>query len=347
MTDGNTSWALGLRIDGKPLDAKYLKTVGSVKVLQDVDAAGSVALSVTAPKEDIFAWLDDAKVDEGSPIEVEMGTDERSDLVFAGEITGLDITFSGRLAISLSLRGYDGRHRMMRACTPQSYEKVKDSDLAKKIGQKHGLRVEATATTVEHPYLLQAKQSDYEFLRERAEANGFDVLVIGKTLHFRPVGYKAPPSLRLSAEKELLDFHAAVTSMNQPTQIKIGGWDVVNKQPIVGTANSGDLGQGSGPSRSKTVFGPALRADGEFPVSSQAEAEARARAQLLKDALGHVTAEATMHGNCAVKAGMVVTILDVGSRFSGNYYVTSAAHDFELVGSGRYQTRLTMRRTAS
>lgn len=347
MTHGNKSWALALRIDGKPLASKYLATVTSVKVLQDVDAAGSVALAITAPKEEIFAWLDDAKVDEGSPIEVEMGTSDRRELVFAGEITGLDVTFSGRLAVSLSLRGYDGRHRMMRACTPQSYQNVKDSDLARKFGQKHGLQVDATATTVEHPYLLQARQSDYQFLRERAEANGFDVLVIGKTLHFRPVGYKAPPSLRLSAETDLLDFHAAVTSMNQPTEIQIGGWDVVNKKPIVGKANSGSLGQGSGPSRSKSVFGPSLRQNGEFPVSSQAEAEALARAQLLRDALGHVTAEATLHGNSAAKAGIVVSIADVGSRFSGNYYVISAAHDFELAGSGRYETRLTMRRTAS
>ena len=43
----------------------------------------------------------------------------------------------------------------------------------------------------------------------------------------------------------------------------------------------------------------------------------------------------------------MVAIDDVGARFSGNYYVTSASHDFELAGSGRYETRLTMRRAAS
>lgn len=347
MTLGNTSWVLGLRIDGKVLDAKYMKSVASVKVMQDVDAAGSVALAINAPKEEIFAWLDEAKVDEGSPIEVEMGTTRRSALVFAGEITGLDITFSGRLAVSLSLRGYDGRHRMMRSCTPQSYQKVKDSELARKLGRKHGLQVKAVDTKLEHPYLLQARQSDYQFLRERAEVNGYEVVVIGKTLHFRPVGHKAPPSLRLSAETDLHDFHAAVTSMNQATEVQVGGWDVVNKKAIVGKASSSSLGRGSGPSRSKSVFGTAIVKEGESPVSSQAEAEARALAQLQELALGHVTAEASLHGNCAVEAGMVVSISDVGSRFSGNYYVTSAAHDFELVGSGRYETRLTMRRAAS
>lgn len=347
MTHPNTSWDLRLRIDGQELAAKYMQSVASVKVLQDIGAAGSVALAINAPKDEIYAWLDDAKVDEGSPIEVEMGTTQRRGLVFAGEITGLDISFSGRLAVSLSLRGYDGRHRMMRARSPRSYERVKDSDIALQIGRKHGLQVRATVTKIVHPYLLQAEQSDLEFLKQRAAANGFEVVVIGKTLHFRPCQHKSPPSLRLSAETDLLDFHAAVTSMNQATEVQVGGWDVVNKKAIVGKASSSSLGRGSGPVRSKDVFGPAPITGGEFPVASQAEAEARAASQLQDLALAHVSAEATVHGDSAIEAGMVVEIRDVGSRFSGNYYVTSAGHDFELVGSRRYETRLTMRRAAS
>jgi len=356
MTHPSTSWDLRLRIDGQELAAKYMQSLASVRVLQDIRATGSVALAITGPKDEIFAWIDDAKVDEGSPIEVEMGTTQRRGLVFAGEITGLDITFSGRLAVSLSLRGYDGRHRLMRACNPRSYEKVKDSDIALQIGRKHGLQVRATATRIVHPYLRHSETSDLKFLEQRAEANGFEVVVIGKTLHFRPCQHRAPPALRLSAETDLLDFHAAVTSMNQATEVQVGGWDVVNKQAIVGKANSSTLSRGGGaagareqlgPVRSKDVFGPAPVNRGEFQVASQAEAEARAASLLQELALTHVSAEATVHGNSAIEAGMVVAISDVGSRFSGNYYVTSAGHDFELAGSRRYETRLTMRRAAS
>ena len=64
MTHPSTSWDLRLRIDGQELAAKYMQSVASVKVLQDIGAAGSVALAIAAPKEEIFAWLDDAKVDE-------------------------------------------------------------------------------------------------------------------------------------------------------------------------------------------------------------------------------------------------------------------------------------------
>lgn len=347
MTVGDHNWALGLRINGRELAPEYRKTVQSVKVLQDLESAGSVTLAVSAPRDEVLAWFDKAKVDEGSPIEVDMGTADHVDLVFAGDITGLEVSFGGRLAVSLSLRGYDRRHRLMRSYNPGSHTKVKDSKLVADIARKHGLEVKATATSIEHPYLLQAKQNDHKFLRERAEANGFELFIVGKTLYFRPCAHKDPPALRLSAESDLLEFHASVTSMNQASEVRVGGWDVANKRAIVGTATSATLGRGSGPSRSKSLFGPSLRADGEFPVASQAEAEARASAQLLELALGHLTADATLHGNSAIHPGMVVAIDDVGARFSGNYYVTSASHDFELAGSGRYETRLTMRRAAS
>lgn len=347
MSRSHPSWALGLRIDGKEVAAKHMESVAAVRVVQDVDAVGSVALEISGPKEDIFSWLDDANADEGSPVEVEMGDSQRRALVFAGEITGLEVDFRGSLAVSLSLRGYDHRHRLMRTCTPQSYQAVKDSEVASKIGQKHGLQVDATATEITHPYLLQAKQSDYEFLRERARVNGFEVVMIGKTLHFRPHGYTAPPSLRLSAETELLEFHAVVTSMHQATELQVGGWDVANKRAIVGKAASAAVGRDSGPARSRRAFGAAVVATGEFPVASRAEAEVLAKAQLLERALGHVSAEATLAGDSRIHAGMVVAIADVGSRFSGDYYVSSASHDFDRLGSGRYETRVKLRRVAS
>lgn len=345
MRTANSQLQLGLRVDGRELDARYFKTVTQVRVLQDVAAASSVALSIVAPKEQIFAWLDDANVDEGSPVEVEMGTDRR-DLVFAGEITGLDVTFSGKLAVSLSLRGYDGRHRMMRTRGPKTHEKIKDSEIAEEIGRRHGLAVEAVPTQLIHKTLSRSNLSDLEFLKQRADAIGYEVVVLGKTLHFRPRQHKAPPSRTLSAERDLLDFHAAVTSMNMPTEVRVGGWDVINKKAIVGRADSSTLGGDSGPARART-FGEALRIDGDHAVTSQAEAEQLAASQLLELALAHVTAEATLHGDSTLKAGTVVAITDVGKRFSGNYYVTSAAHEFDLAGSRRYETRLSLRRAAS
>lgn len=347
MSPGTTSWALGLRIDGKEVDAKYMESVATVRVVQDVDAVGSLALEIVGPKEDIFAWLDDASADEGSPVEVEMGDRRRRALVFAGEITGLEVDFRGSLAVSLSLRGYDLRHRLMRACTPQSYQEVKDSEVASKIGQRHGLQVDATATKITHPYLLQAKQSDYEFLRERARVNGFEVVMIGKTLHFHPVGHTAPASLQLSAQTDLLEFHAVVTSMNQATELQVGGWDMANTRAIVGKVGSAVFGRDSGPGRARRAFGDGVVATGEFPVASQAEAEALARAQLLERALGHVSAEATLAGDSRIHAGMVVAITDVGARLSGDYYVSAATHEFDLLGSGRYETRLQLRRATS
>jgi uncharacterized protein len=346
MRGPTTHWQLRLRVDGKELDERYFKTVSQVRVLQDIASPGSVALSIAAPREEVLAWLDDAGVDEGSTVAVEMGDSDRRDLVFAGEITGLDIAFSGKLAVTLSLRGYDGRHRMMRARLSKNYENIKDSDIARQIGQAHGLHVEAVATSPAHKTLSRGLMNDLEFLKLRASEIGYEVLVIGETLHFRPCQHKAAPVKTLSAGRDLLDFHAAVTSMNMPTEVAVRAWDVINKKAIVGKADSSALGRGSGPARAKT-FGAAVVIDGGHPVASQAEAEKLAAAQLLELALSHVTAEASLHGDSSLAAGSVVELTEVGARFSGNYYITSASHDFTLAGSRRYETHLTLRRAAS
>ena len=53
MTVGDHNWALGLRINGRELAPEYRKTVQSVKVLQDLESAGSVTLAVSAPRDEV------------------------------------------------------------------------------------------------------------------------------------------------------------------------------------------------------------------------------------------------------------------------------------------------------
>jgi phage protein D len=348
MTTHDTNWELGLRIDGQELGARYLEAVTAVTVLQDIAAPSSVTLEVNAwdLETERFRWLDDARVDEGSVIEVEMGTRERRALVFAGELTGLEVDFAER-RVALRLHGYDRRHRLMRGRRSRSFMDIKDSDIARQIGREHGLPVEAVGTSLSHPYLLQAEQTDLEFLQQRADAIGYELLVVGKTLHFRPSQHGAGPALRLSVLRELREFHAALTTMGQPGEVRVGGWDVANKQAIVGTASADQLGSDSGPARARRLFSGAPEADGRWPVRSQAEAEQRAAAQLLSVALAHVTADALLAGDPRIGAGTVVDIADVGERFGGAYYVVAATHQFEMQGSRSYETRLSLRRVES
>ena len=64
---------------------------------------------------------------------------------------------------------------------------LKDSDIASQIASEANLEVDAVDSKVTHDYVIQANQTDLEFLRERAGRIQYEVFVSDKTLHFRPV----------------------------------------------------------------------------------------------------------------------------------------------------------------
>jgi phage protein D len=88
---------------------------------------------------------------------------------------------------SVIVRGYDRRHRMQRARKTRTFVTQKDSDIASAVAREARLSVEAVDSTVIHDYVIQANQTDLEFLQERARRIQYEVFVTDKTLHFRPV----------------------------------------------------------------------------------------------------------------------------------------------------------------
>ncbi|MCZ7545571.1 MAG: phage baseplate assembly protein V [Anaerolineae bacterium] len=77
------------------------------------------------------------------------------------------------------------------------------------------------------------------------------------------------------------------------------------------------------------------------PVASQAEADAVAQALLDEINAGFIEAEGTAHGNPALTAGQVITLEDLGERFSGKYMVTAVVHTY-TAQEGGYETHFTV-----
>ena len=78
------------------------------------------------------------------------------------------------------------------------------------IGSEAGLSLQADDSSVTHPYLLQANQTDLEFLLERARQIRYELAVDGENVLFRPVGNAAGDVLTLSLEDDLRIWIPAV-----------------------------------------------------------------------------------------------------------------------------------------
>ncbi|TAK74771.1 MAG: phage late control D family protein [Aquabacterium sp.] len=344
--------AFKLRINGSELPQDAAADVISLTVLDDADAMSMCLLTLkgwdgVAMK---VKWMDDELFAEGNPIEVEMGYRDRTSLLFSGEIVGLEPEFAEGRPPTLALRCYDWRHRLARLRRTHTYLESKDSDIAARIAREAGMRADVEDSGVVLPYVLQHNQTDYEFLRQRAQRIGWEVLARARDLVFRPRRVDADATVVLRRESELLDFRPRLSTMGLAGSLELKGWSPQDKRELSARAGSGDepalmAGSALGVSAAARAFPRNGSTVVDEPVHGQEEAGQLARAAARGMGLGYIRAEGLCIGEPLLRAGINVRVDGLGRRFSGLYYVNSAEHRFDT-RSG-YRTRFNARRNAS
>jgi phage protein D len=344
--------SFSVRINGQPLTAEVQAWIVAVSVEDDIDIPSMFVLElISAETADGSApWTDDADwFVVGNAVEVSMGYGDDQAPLITGELTSLEPVFSVDAPPTLLVRGFDKRHRLAQARRTRSFVQQKDSDVAVQIGSEAKVSVQAEDSGVTHPYLLQANQTDLAFLLERARHIRYELAVEGETVLFRPVANAASEALTLSLADDLLEFRPRL-SLALATELTVQGWDPKEKQPWSAVAKAGDEvstmgGQKSGPQVLDEAFGGVAEVLTRYPVASQAEADAMARAHFNAAALDFVRGEGCCRGCTDLRAGTVIRIDDLGARFSGQYYVTSALHRYSRREG--YFTDFTAKRNAS
>jgi phage protein D len=338
-------------INGAPLPVAAAVHVVGVSVEADTGLPDMFSMEIVASDdlEDQFAWVDDGDLFAvGNAVEVKLGYADQLTSLFKGEVTGLEPSFNADRLPTLVVRGYDRRHRLTRGRRTRTFLKKKDSDIAAQVAREAGLTAQVIDSKVTHDYVLQAGQTDYEFLLDRAGRIQYEVVVEDKTLSFRPVATDRGEALTLTADEDLSEFSPRLSAAGQVSDVVVRGWDPKNKKEIVGKAQAGDEvskmgGAQAGAALSDKAFGAATGLLSRLPVLTQAEADQMAVARLNSDALELITGDGACAGRADLRPGKVVKIDGVGKRFGGQYYITAATHVYT---PGGYSTRFSFRRNA-
>lgn len=344
--------AFRVQVNGSPIPARAAADLISATVHEDVGAPSMFTLRLLNwdMHRQRVTWSDDDLFTEGDQVAVQMGYVDHITSLIVGEITGLEPEFITNEIPTLTVRGYDRRHRLMRSRNTRSFTQLKDSDIAAQIAAALSLTARVEDSGVTHSYVLQHNQTDLEFLHERAARIGYEVVVEDRTLFFRPQQHTTTPVLTLSRDRDLIEFYPRLTTMSQVGQVTVRGWDPQEKQAIVGQAGGGDQrgtmgGVTGGPAASNSAFGSASSTSVEQPIASQAEADQIARGRFNQMALAYISGEGVCVGRTDLRAGTVVTMQGLGRRFSGQYYITSATHSYSPTQG--YRTAFTVRRNAT
>jgi phage protein D len=325
-----------LVINGKAMPATIHPYVAQINVHvdQNLPSMLSFVMAGVPSQKSETVWVDDtALFAVGNEVEVKLGYGGVAATLLTAEVTGLDAEFTSAGSPTLSVRGYDRRHRLQRASRTRTFVQQKDSEIASYIAREAGLNDSITDSKVVHPYILQANQTDLAFLQERAKTLQYEIVVEGRTLHFHPAANAESELLTLKKNEDLLEFYPSLTSAVQVSEVMVQGWDPKEKKKYVGRAGGGDeTGRMGGQTSQSTVvskaFGSLSKMISDHPVHSQEEADVLAKSRFNAMALELISAEGVSWGRNDLKPGKVIKIDGVGSRFSGLYYVTSVSHRY-------------------
>lgn len=323
-----------IEINGSPLPADVVNLLSTVYV-DDSQRLPDMFELRFRDGDHLVLQKTGAKVGSAVRVSVMTSTSQTAVLLMAGEITALEAEFDTGGSFTV-IRGYDPAHRLFRGRTTNSYHQMTASDIAQKVSQRAGFttgEIQSTSTVFEH--VSQAGTSDWDLLDALAADSGYEVSVRDGKFNFGPPATAAgAPSneqnpLVLQLGTDLLRFRAVLTSAGQVKEVEVRGWDVSTKQALTtrrpATTRGAELAQAS-PAEFAHAFGDPVYVATDVPHRTQAEVDtaAAAIAEEIAGAFAEFTGVA--QGNPALKAGVAITVENLGVPFDGKYTVTTTRH---------------------
>jgi len=310
------------------------KDLLELRVHRSIGAASWAELVIV---DEWFTWADGTKFDIGKPIQIELKRQSAVTQVFDGEITvvGLEQRASDRHVFVVE--AYDKSHRMGHATRIKSYLKQSWSDVLSSMVGAYGLSAEAGSDlgAVTHEYLLQ-QESDLALVQRIALRTGSEWFVDDGKLYVRPRPRLGQAAATVAFGSDLVRFRARYSGSEHVGKVEVRSWDPARKQAIVATDTSqitdpqGGSASGQSPAwrSAATAMNPATAT---LTASTLGASSATEAAQVAKGLARRQTVnELVVHGETfmrpELKIATVLEVTGVGTKFAGDYYLTTVEH---------------------
>ncbi|PWT82052.1 MAG: hypothetical protein C5B44_02760, partial [Acidobacteria bacterium] len=150
-----------------------------------------------------------------------------------------------------------------------------------------------------------------------------------------------PKTFELKWGLSLIDFKPTLTTANQIKSVTVNGWDRKAKQPIKATFSIDDLPLNADLRENFVSCDQREERVEDEPVFTEDQAKKRAKALLVDRSSDLVKGSGTCIGLPELRAGQRVIISNLGSRFSGQYFITDTTH---TISDSGYITKFNGRR---
>lgn len=262
----------------------------------------------------------------GDEVTLKLGSGSKE--IFSGEVTSVEPSFEVGGVSSLSIRALDKMHRLGRGRKTRNWNDMKDSDVATEVGKECGLSVDADGTPDTHAYILQRNESNIAFIKRLAARNNFVVRVTDKKLEFKKASFNAQ-KIKVEMGKNLRSLRMAFNSTDMVQKVIVRGWDPKAKKEIVGQATTGDvtsIGGGDIGADLAGKFGDSTAYITDVPVSSQAQANQVAKAEMERLARQFCKGSVVVAGDDTALAGAAIEMSGLPQGQNGSFFVIASRH---------------------
>lgn len=316
-----------------------------LQVKLEVNKIARAYISILGGKsyENLFPESEEAIFAPGKDVEISIGYAQKNVKVFSGIITkhSLDIS-TNYLSYSsrnlLLLEASDLAIKMTVGKKSEIYEAKKDSDIITTLLSTAGLTKTVTATTLSHTLISRHNCSDWEFMLNRAKANGMVVLnAMGAVTVIAPKS-SGTDALTVTYGKDIKTFRGNLDASSQLQGVEAINYDIYTELEVKQTGADSSFnipGSITGSELGKVAAATKVSLNVPVPVLTQ-ELKGHADALLAASRLRRMIGEMSFRGSTDVTLGCYITLAGFGKLFNGLVYITGVEH---LVENGQYVTK--------
>jgi phage protein D len=336
--------AVEVEIEGTPFDPEGENTI-EVAYTDNLMLPDEAVLRVADPD---LRFMGEGTLDIGKKMTVAFCSpgSRRVTKVFTGQITTLEPEFVEN-AVILTVRAYDESHKLNRTKKTRTFQKMGFAAIVQKVAKEAGFSASVSASGGTQEFVQQRNETDWEFLQRLASMVDAEIIVSDKKLLCRPAGGETagPPKVRLTWGRTpipaddrdrpmLLSFRPRVTGIQQVESVVVRFWDPAAKRVVDVKSKVVQPASKIGITRDqvKSKLGGGEIVVPDAPVSTQADARKLGGSLAAYLAHAFLEAEGECEGDPRIRCGTKVEIKGLGSRFSGEYVVSTTTHVYRAGG---------------
>ncbi|MDP4935486.1 MAG: type VI secretion system tip protein VgrG [Salibacteraceae bacterium] len=319
--------------------------ISSISISKEINSipVARIYINDGDPAKGEFTASENANFKPGQSIKIKLGYESTEEVAFDGIITAQSLkvsNYSHKSISQLVLTCHDKAFKMTLVKKSLNFAKKKDSEIISSVISSAGLTSgTVTATTFQHPNLIQYNVSDWDFILDRAAANGYVVTCEAGSISAKKPESSGTEVLILDYGANIIDFKADLDTRTQIKTAKYNSWDSALHKYATGTGTAiTGTGQGSVTADDLATAGgnPAFILNSSTP-EDQSVLKVMADAELAKSRYSRIKGEVTSFGTNLGEIGSFIKFEGFGTLFNGLTFITSVNHE---VKAGIWKTTL-------